>query len=1690
MKHKLLRILPFLLLGGVLGLAAAPAAFQAAGVKAEDADTKQVKFTSSKIKSSMTNSYSNATFTIDNLSFASKNICYQGSSGSEYLQIKGSTNNGFWSTNTFEGYYISAISMKVVNAACSLGLGATSSISVTSSVSIGDFSSTYTQAQGQKYLKIMSGGGASQIKNLTITFTKESDQPLPPFEGDYTLVESVSELNTGDKIVLGNVANGSVGGAFGSNQYFTATQGTFGDGELTPTNPDVITLLATDGGWNLYTQDEGYIGCGESGKLAKGTQDTWTISIAEGGAATIDNGTYKIKYNVNSPRFSCYTGEPTEGMPLPEIYKAKNGEADKFTVTYNGNGATGSTTDSNEYNIGSEVTVLANGFDKPVGKVFKDWNTKADGTGDSYAPNDKFTILKNTELFAIWDDEYIPVGDTFTKITNVSDLDSVSSFLFVFQSGSTVKTNGGLEGGDYFKAYDAKIIDDELTYDNEKIVPLSLEKEGSDWLIKSGSSYLTLTANSSNKLAFKEKSKANRWSITFNNGNVKVTSSVEGVNHSIFYNGSGVGRFSNYSSTSMSPVEMWAKTGHAKEVHLSTDELDLNVGFKGIIAVSECIGFEPTTYSWEVTSGSDIVSITKGQGTSEVEVTALLEGEAEVTVTVDGVKARAVVNVHDYKYDVLDKDNYYITAGGVMLGGDLSYITDVDFDPANIWHFEKAYDGDNSYYLIANEKYLSFSEDVYDDGKNISEIELTDTPVNVWVVTYNASNGYKIATQTLKHGVRSLATHEEKWYAFDGNNYVDLYESGTYDHYAVEALPTTKQYFVGDALKPLNAHVYAYYTNGFKTEITNKITWQTLTAGTKAYGTCTILGEEVNIEMDGLKIYKGDASTFVVTGLADTFSIGERINKDNLTVGITYKLGGSEDIVKDKLLNDDYTITPEKIVEGTEKVKIALAKDPTVYYEKEIEIKDNPYVAAAHIHAGDTIILGTLGYTPYEITGGQEVSYDGSKFGYSTFDYMPHGELPLEVGEQGGYYTLKDPVTGYYLKGDNSSLVFNQPDYKSVYAEADGHYEFNLNVTIGGASRLITMKTGLEPDFNNPMVFSSMTYVDGYTDYVVGTSQLDENKFTFEMWSKKNNYEEVYDTAEVTIADWKFVGGAFYYALEISSTLPEECLFTMSYDADYEEWIVSSKPHQDKQLYFNKDGKFGFYTRGSSYTPVMVFRDNDKPLASNPTSVSVSFTPIDGSETGEVMNTVTVGEQFPWTSALIVKVNYAGGASKIIPVGGYTLKQEPDTSVIGTSTGIISYGQNGHQTDKEFTIYVKGKTQAFDVVCKDPILVGETYQAHLDHYEPPEGEPVKWSVSDPTLASIDQDGNVTGLKAGYVDVIATSFDGTYSDFEHVCIFQNVTSLTLDKTNFTMEAGTTETITATVLPTDASNPGVTWKSSDEDVATVNNKGVVTGLSEGTTTITCTTEGKPYGAKDPLTATCTVKVEGGTAVRVKGVSLNCEYKELKRGDTFQLEAIINPSDATDKNVTWTTNNSDLATVSKNGLVQIKSSASTGKTVIITVKTNDGGYTAECKFHIKSGSVDPVHVTSVTLNESSKSVNVGESFNLVATVNPSNADNKNVTWSSSNSEVATVDSNGRVTGIAAGEAIITVTSVDGGKTAKCNVTVVGNKQEDDPSKKDNDSTIIIIAAVCGGTVVVGTGCGVGIPLIVKSKKRKLHK
>ena len=163
-------------------------------------------------------------------------------------------------------------------------------------------------------------------------------------------------------------------------------------------------------------------------------------------------------------------------------------------------------------------------------------------------------------------------------------------------------------------------------------------------------------------------------------------------------------------------------------------------------------------------------------------------------------------------------------------------------------------------------------------------------------------------------------------------------------------------------------------------------------------------------------------------------------------------------------------------------------------------------------------------------------------------------------------------------------------------------------------------------------------------------------------------------------------------------------------------------------------------------------------------------------------------------------------------------------------------------------------------------------------------------------------------------------------------------------------------------------------------------------------------------------------------VQNVTLNKTSLMLNKGNSETLTATISPSDATNKSVTWTSSNTSVATVSSSGSV---TGVGTGNATI-TVKTADGSKTATCSVIVK------IPVIDVTLNKTSLSLIEGNSETLTATVAPSDATNKSVTWISSNTSVATVSSSGVVQGIAAGTAIITVKTADGNKNATCTVTV----------------------------------------------------
>ena len=304
---------------------------------------------------------------------------------------------------------------------------------------------------------------------------------------------------------------------------------------------------------------------------------------------------------------------------------------------------------------------------------------------------------------------------------------------------------------------------------------------------------------------------------------------------------------------------------------------------------------------------------------------------------------------------------------------------------------------------------------------------------------------------------------------------------------------------------------------------------------------------------------------------------------------------------------------------------------------------------------------------------------------------------------------------------------------------------------------------------------------------------------------------------------------------------------------------------------------------------------------------------------------------------------------------------------------------------------------------------------------------LRWSSDDEKVVLVSSDGVLTAVSQGKARVTAISEDGNKTATCEVTVVAKtvpVTGITLSSETIDLVSGGKEKLSVTVEPEDASDKSVTWSSSDESVATVDNEGYVSAVAAGEAIITATSSD---GGK---TAACKVTVSEKN-IPVTGVSVKPESLSIVEGETAEIVASVTPEDATSKSVTWSSDNEDVATVSEEGIV---TAVSAGK-ASVTATTVDSGKTASCTVTVTA---KPVPVTGVSISSKTLTIEKGKSKDLAATVQPKDATNQKVTWASSNKSVATVSSNGVVTAVAAGTATITVTTQDGGFTASCDVTV----------------------------------------------------
>ena len=299
-----------------------------------------------------------------------------------------------------------------------------------------------------------------------------------------------------------------------------------------------------------------------------------------------------------------------------------------------------------------------------------------------------------------------------------------------------------------------------------------------------------------------------------------------------------------------------------------------------------------------------------------------------------------------------------------------------------------------------------------------------------------------------------------------------------------------------------------------------------------------------------------------------------------------------------------------------------------------------------------------------------------------------------------------------------------------------------------------------------------------------------------------------------------------------------------------------------------------------------------------------------------------------------------------------------------------------------------------------------------------------WISSDESVAIVNIDGFVIIKGVGTAYIYVTEEDNTDELYDY-CIINvvdgtTVNSISLDYTTLALKPGESQQLIATVEPESALDKSLTWSSSDESIATVDENGLITAKKAGTISITATSN-----SDSTITATCYLIV---TDPKVESIKISGLPTKIKVGDSFKLKAVISPTNATNKNVTWKSNNTKYATVTSSGVVKIKS-AGAGKTVKITATATDGSGIKKT-LTIK---IPKVRVTKITIKATKTTVVAGKSTRVKAYFTPTNATNKNVTWKSCNKKYATVSSTGLVKTKKAGKGktvTITAVSKDNGK------------------------------------------------------------
>ena len=542
------------------------------------------------------------------------------------------------------------------------------------------------------------------------------------------------------------------------------------------------------------------------------------------------------------------------------------------------------------------------------------------------------------------------------------------------------------------------------------------------------------------------------------------------------------------------------------------------------------------------------------------------------------------------------------------------------------------------------------------------------------------------------------------------------------------------------------------------------------------------------------------------------------------------------------------------------------------------------------------------------------------------------------------------------------------------------------------------------------------------------------------------------------------------------------------YAGDYYCYSLGSVPSKQVVSIFEKNGEgnqkldsVGFYVQSSSSKSVEVYfsssSSNDIPsdlFDSNNKICEKNNITNNGYYSCELSNSKIISQQYFFIGLK--------GNGQIFAFQG---NSHPTLSndKVGISVRKNYYLNNSAWTDAAIsnssTIFVKAFTTdtndepsiiGVDSVTISPnvlnLKVGES--SSLTYNISPSNADIKsteWSSSNTGVVSVDKDGKVSAVGIGTANVVIKVVGQDNSEASDSIVvnvisqYISVDSVTLVDVNnntlsnsMNLNIGEEVTIKFLINPSNVTLKETNWTNSDSSKVSMKDSvgyALIKGIEVGSSDIEITV--KDYDGNVKTDSVKVNVINSNQPVLVSSIALSPTSVTLNPNGTYKFNVTVSPSNATNKGVTWSSNDTNVVSVDQNG--NIKTLKDGTAKIRVTAKDGSGKY-AEASVTVESSKPTNILVTGVSLNASTVKMYVGQSYQLIHTIKPSNATNKGVTWSSSNTNVVSV-SNGKIVGKSSGKARITVTTNDGRYSAYTDVTVINRPSSNSSSNSKPSSS-----------------------------------